>query len=166
VERVAIWTVDKDLAQCVRDERVVQIDRKGNKILDAEGVRRKFGVEPSQIPDLLALVGDAADGYPGIRGIGRVTAAALLKRHGTIENFPSNVLGERREQALLFKDLATLRTGSTLFDDVDALQWRGPTDAFEAWAERMGAQGLRKRVERLRQKLHSPLAPDATVRSR
>src|SRR5712672_2974142 len=88
VEKVCIWTVDKDLAQCVRGDHVVQIDRKSKKILDAEGVRQKFGVEPSLIPDFLALVGDAADGYPGIAGIGRVTAAQLLNRHGMIENFP------------------------------------------------------------------------------
>ena len=88
VEKICIWTVDKDLAQCVRGERVVQIDRKSKKILDAEGVRQKFGVEPSLIPDFLALVGDAADGYPGIAGIGTVTAAQLLNRHGMIEKFP------------------------------------------------------------------------------
>ena len=88
VEKICIWTVDKDLAQCVRGARVVQIDRKSKKILDTEGVRQKFGVEPSLIPDFLALVGDAADGYPGIAGIGPVTAAQLLNRHGMIENFP------------------------------------------------------------------------------
>src|SRR5881394_1848337 len=99
VEKICIWTIDKDLAQCVRDQRVVQIDRKGKKILDAEGVRQKFGVEPSLIPDFLALVGDAADGYPGIAGIGTVTAAQLLNRYGGIENFPPPVLGERRDLA-------------------------------------------------------------------
>ncbi len=122
VEKVCIWTVDKDLAQCVRGERVVQIDRKSKKILDAEAVRRKFGVEPDLIPDYLALVGDAADGYPGIAGIGPVTAAQLLNRHGTIENFPPALLGSRRELALLFKDLATLRTDAPLFSGVDELR--------------------------------------------
>ncbi len=107
VEKICIWTPDKDLAQCVRGDRVVQIDRRGNSIRDAEGVREKFGVEPILIPDYLALVGDVADGYPGISGIGPVTAARLLNRYGAIENFPSSLLGNRREAALVFKDLAT-----------------------------------------------------------
>ena len=137
VEKVCIWTLDKDLAQCVRGDRVVQMDRRGETILDAEGVRAKFGVEPALIPDFLALVGDAADGYPGIPGIGAVGAARLLNRHGAIEEFPPAVLGERRDLALLFKKLATLRTDAPLFRDVDELRWRGPTDAFAAWAERI-----------------------------
>jgi 5'-3' exonuclease len=110
VEKVCIWTVDKDLAQCVREDRVVQMDRRANKMLDAAAVRQKYGVPPALIPDFLALVGDAADGYPGIAGIGAVTAARLLNRHGPIESFPADVLGGQREQALLFKQLATLRT--------------------------------------------------------
>jgi 5'-3' exonuclease len=114
VEKVAIWTPDKDLAQCVRDTRVVQIDGRRKTIRDAAGIREKFGVDPPLIPDLLALVGDAADGYPGIPGIGAKTAAQLLNRHGQIENFPPNVLGERRDLALLFKNLATLRTDAPL----------------------------------------------------
>ena len=126
VEKVCIWTVDKDLAQCVRGDRVVQMDRRANKILDAEGVRQKFGVAPALIPDFLALVGDAADGYPGISGIGRVTAAQLLNRYGAIENFPPAVLGDHRDPALLFKNLATLRTDATLFRDVDELALAGP----------------------------------------
>ena len=145
VEKVAIWTPDKDLAQCVRGERVVQIDGRRKKIRDAQGVREKFGVEPALIPDLLALVGDAADGYPGIGGIGSVTAARLLNRHGAIENFPPEVLRERRELALLFKNLATLRTDARLFRDVDELQWRGPTNAFAAWTKRMEAPRLLER---------------------
>ena len=142
VEKVCIWTPDKDLAQCVRGDRVVQVDRRAQKIRNAEGVREKFGVEPALIPDFLALVGDAADGYPGIPGIGRIGAARLLNRHGVIESFPSDVLGESRELALLFKNLATLRTDAALFDDVGELRWRGPTDAFAAWVERLGDSRL------------------------
>jgi 5'-3' exonuclease len=142
VERVCIWTPDKDLAQCVRGDRVVEVDRRSKKILDAEGVRQKFGVEPSLIPDFLALVGDAADGYPGIPGIGAATAARLLNRYGIIEAFPPAVLGDSRDLALLFKDLATLRTDAPLFRDLDELRWRGPTDAFAGWAERMGEARL------------------------
>jgi 5'-3' exonuclease len=145
VDKVAIWTPDKDLAQCVRGDRVVQIDRKGKKIRDAAGVREKFGVEPVLIPDFLALVGDAADGYPGIPGIGSITAAQLLNRHGSIENFPPAVLGARRDLALLFKDLATLRTDAPLFQDVDELRWRGPTPAFASWTERLDAPRLLER---------------------
>jgi len=138
VEKISIWTPDKDLAQCVRGGRVVQVDRRGKKILDEEGVREKYGVGPELIPDFLALVGDAADGYPGVPGIGRVTAVRLLKQHGRIESFPPEVLGARREEALLFKDLATLRTDAPLFRDVDELEWRGPTKAFASWRERLG----------------------------
>jgi 5'-3' exonuclease len=137
VEKVCIWANDKDLAQCVRGDRVVQIIRKGMQIRNAEAVRAKFGVEPSLIPDLLALVGDAQDGYPGIPGIGKSTAAALLNRHGPIESFPEGVLGAQREQALLFKTLATLRTDAPLFADVDEIEWRGPTAGFTEWAERL-----------------------------
>jgi 5'-3' exonuclease len=146
VERVGIWTPDKDLAQCVRGERVVQMDRKANKIRDAEGVREKFGVEPMLIPDYLALVGDAADGYPGIAGIGAVTAARLLNKHGPIESFPPAVLGDSRELALLFKDLATLRTDAALFANVDALRWSGPSRTFAAWTERIEAPRMLERA--------------------
>ena len=146
VDKICIWTPDKDLAQCVRGDRVVQMDRRGNKIRNAEGVREKFGVAPELIPDFLALVGDAADGYPGIPGIGAVTAAQLLNRHGAIENFPPTLLGERRDLALLFKDLATLRTDAPLFRDVDELRWRGPTAAFAAYAGRMKAPRLLERA--------------------
>src|SRR5436309_8655489 len=118
VEKVCIWANDKDLAQCVRDDRVVQVDRRAATIRDADGVRKKFGVEPALIPDFLALVGDAQDGYPGIEGVGRVTAAHLLNEHGPVEDFPSTVLGTNRELALLFKKLATLRTDAPLFADV------------------------------------------------
>jgi 5'-3' exonuclease len=136
VQKVCIWTPDKDLAQCVRGERVVQVDRRGQKIRDADGVREKFGVAPALIPDFLALVGDSADGYPGIAGIGLKTAAQMLNRYGTIEEFPPDVLGSNRELALLFKTLATLRSDAPLFRDVDELRWRGPTAGFTAYAER------------------------------
>jgi len=145
IQKVCIWTPDKDLAQCVRGDRVVQVDRRGMKILTAAGVHEKFGVDPELIPDFLALVGDAADGYPGIKGIGRQTAALLLNRHGAIESFPPNVLGEQRELALLFKDLATLRTDAPLFQDIEDLRWRGPTPAFAAYAERLGDARLLQR---------------------
>jgi len=148
VEKVCIWTPDKDLAQCVQGDRVVQVDRVSRKIRDAAGVRTKFGVTPDRIPDFLALVGDTADGYPGIPGIGQVTAARLLNRHGSIERFPPVILGARRELALLFKDLATLRTDAPLFRDVDELRWRGPTDAFTEQAERLGDARLPERCAR------------------
>jgi len=150
VEKVCIWTPDKDLAQCVQGERVVQAHRKANKILDARGVREKYGVEPPRIPDFLALVGDAADGYPGIEGIGAVTAARLIGRYGAIEDFPPEVLGERRAAALLFKDLATLRTDAKLFGDVEELRWRRPTDAFAALATELGDDRLSTRADKCR----------------
>ncbi len=145
VQKVCIWTPDKDLAQCVVGERVVQVDRRARTIRDAEGVRAKFGVAPSLIPDYLALVGDAADGYPGIAGIGAVGAARLLNKHGPIESFPAALLGERITQALLFKQLATLRTDARLFRGVQALRWQGPTAAFAAWTERAKAPRLLER---------------------
>ncbi|MEO7165841.1 MAG: 5'-3' exonuclease H3TH domain-containing protein [Chthoniobacterales bacterium] len=150
VERVAIWTPDKDLAQCVRGTRVVQCDSRRKTIRDAAGIREKFGVDPPLIPDLLALVGDAADGYPGIPGIGAKTAAQLLNQHGPIEKFPANVLGKQRELALLFKKLATLRTDAPLFKKVETLRWRGATPAFAAWAKKMDAPRLLERCEMLR----------------
>jgi len=145
VDKVCIWTVDKDLAQCVQGDRVVQMDRRANKMFDAEGVRAKYGVLPVLIPDYLALVGDAADGYPGIAGIGAVSAAQLLNRYGPIESFPANVLGARRDQALLFKQLATLDSRAKLFRNVDALRWKGPTGTFAAWTERIAAPRLLER---------------------
>jgi len=144
VQKVCIWTPDKDLAQCVFEDRVVQVDRRNKAIRDAEVVRAKFGVCPELIADYLALVGDAADGYPGIAGIGKKGAVSLLTRYGRIEDFPPSVLGERRESALLFKKLATLRTDAQLFADVDELRWRGPTDAFRAWSERIGGRVLER----------------------
>ena len=148
VEKVCIWTPDKDLAQCVRGDRVVQVDRKSGNIRNAEGVRDKFGVNPELIPDYLALVGDSADGYPGIAGIGAVTAARLVNRYGPIEQFPPDVLGNNREPALLFKALATLRTDAPLFTNIDELRWNGPTMSFAAFAERMGDTKLVARCAR------------------
>jgi len=146
VEKVCIWANDKDLAQCVRDDRVVQIIRKGMEIRNAEAVRAKFGVEPALIPDFLALVGDAQDGYPGIRGIGRSTAASLLNRYGPIESFPPATLGVERDRAILFKTLATLRTDAPLFANVDEMEWKGPTPAFADWATRIDDKRLLSRA--------------------
>ena len=148
VQKVCIWTPDKDLAQCVRGDRVVQVDRRTKQIRDADGVRAQFGVEPHLIPDFLALVGDSADGYPGIPRIGRATAARLISKYGAIEDFPPAVLGESKELALLFKDLATLRTDAQLFGDVEELRWRGPTDRFAATAARLGDPRLLARSQR------------------
>ena len=138
VEKVCIWTPDKDLAQSVVGDRVVQIDRKSGKIRDENGVREKFGVAPEFIPDYLALVGDSADGYPGLPGCGPKTAVSLINKFGHIEDFPAASLGEARQQALLFKDLATLRSDAPLFKKVDELKWRGPKDSFPAIAEKIG----------------------------
>jgi 5'-3' exonuclease len=146
VEKVCIWTPDKDLAQCVQGERVVQVHRISQRILDAAAVELKYGVPPRFMPDFLALVGDSADGYPGIEGIGSVGAARLIGQHGAIENFPPAVLGERRERALLFKKLATLRTDARLFGDVDELRWRGPTPAFSELVARLGDARLLPRA--------------------
>jgi 5'-3' exonuclease len=151
--KVCIWTPDKDLAQCVREDRVVQVDRKAKVIRDAEGVRKKFGVSPALIPDFLALVGDSADGYPGITGIGSVGAARLLNEYGPIEKFPEKVLGKNREQALLFKRLATLRTDAKLFKKADQLKWKGPTPAFTSLTEKMKEPKLLARANELAAKL-------------
>jgi 5'-3' exonuclease len=148
VEKVCIWTPDKDLAQCVRGDRVVQVDRRSKAIRDADGVRTKFGVDPELIPDYLALVGDAADGYPGIKGIGAKGAASLLTRYGKIECFAPEVLGEHYAIALLFKKLATLRTDAKLFVDVDELEWRGPTADFPSVCNRLDASDPLARATR------------------
>ena len=146
VQKVSIWTPDKDLAQCVRAERVVQVDRKSNNIRDAAGVRAKFGVGPEWIPDYLALVGDSADGYPGLAGIGPKGAARLINRYGTLEEFPAEILGERRELALLFKRLATLRSDAPLFARIEELAWQGPTERFAACAAQLGDVRLAHRA--------------------
>jgi len=153
VEKVCIWTPDKDLAQCVVGDRVVQIDRRKNEIRDAEGVRAKFRVAPEFIPDYLALVGDSADGYPGIKGLGPRTAASLIGRFGRIEDFPSEILDSQRELALLFKDLATLRTDLPLFKEIDEIRWRGPASSFAAVAEKIGEVRLATRIRNLSAKV-------------
>src|SRR5688572_2121204 len=146
VTQVIVCTPDKDLAQCVRGTRVVQLNRRTNVIMDETGVVKKFGVPPASIPDYLALVGDAADGYPGLAGWGAKSAAAVLARFGQIEAIPDDwrtwqvnaanpsalamTLARERDRALLFKDLATLRTHLPLFASVEELRWRGPTPAF------------------------------------
>jgi 5'-3' exonuclease len=147
VQKVCIWTPDKDLAQCVRGDRVVQVIRKGGEIRNEDAVRAKFGVSPELIPDFLALVGDAADGFPGVPGVGPATAARLLNRYGSLEDFPVEVLGERREHALLFKDLATLRVDAPVLSDPEQLRWHGPTPAFEERAARLGDARLLSRVQ-------------------
>jgi 5'-3' exonuclease len=146
VEKVCIWTPDKDLAQCVVDQRVVQMDRRSGQIRDAAGVQAKFGVPPALIPDYLALVGDDADGYPGIAGYGPKTAARLINRYGRLEQFPSEILKDNFEHALLFKKLATLRSDAPLFHDVEELRWPGTTVSFASIAEKIGSARLAKRV--------------------
>jgi 5'-3' exonuclease len=154
VEKVCIWTPDKDLSQCVVDDRVVQIDRRSGVIRNAEGVRAKFGVEPRFIPDYLALVGDSADGFPGISGCGPKTAAQLIERHGPLEDFPPQVLNEQnRPLALLFKELAILKTDAPLFEDVDELCWRGATPEFAEVTEKIGSARLLTKVRKLEKSL-------------
>jgi 5'-3' exonuclease len=164
VERVIICTPDKDLAQCVRGTRVVQMDRRTRAIRDEAGIIAKFGVPPASIPDYLALVGDAADGYPGLPGWGAKSAAAVLAKFGHLESIPadwrtwsvnatrpgalSQTLEQERDRALLFRDLATLREDIPLFDSVDELQWRGPTPAFQPLAARFEAATTAPDVKR------------------
>jgi 5'-3' exonuclease len=157
VEKVCIWTPDKDLAQCVVDDRVVQIDRRKNEIRGAEAVRAKFGVAPEFIPDYLALVGDSADGYPGLPGFGAKTSARLINQHGPIENFPAALLSDtNRDLALLFKNLAMLRTDAPLDSptngkttSVGKLRWRGADEQFPTVAEKIGNPRLTERLARL-----------------
>jgi len=153
VKRVVISTPDKDLAQCVQGTRVVQLDRRRRLERDEQGVVQKFGVKPGSIPDYLALVGDAADGYPGLAGWGAKSASAVLSCFGKLEAIPPNALdwkvnvsnrrslsevfNSKRELAFLFRDLATLRTGLPLFASVDDLLWTGPTPAFPPMADRL-----------------------------
>jgi len=160
VQKVCIWTPDKDLAQCVVGELVVQVDRRSGQIRDCEGVRAKYGVAPMCIPDYLALVGDAADGYPGIAGYGPKTAARLINRYGRIEGFPLEILDDNLESALLFKKLATLRIDAPLFADVEQLRWRGATKSFASVAEKIGDARLATRALDLENRLpeNSPTA--------
>jgi len=154
VLKVCIWTPDKDLGQCVREDRIVQIDRRSGGILNANDIKKKFGVSPELIPDFLALVGDSADGYPGIPGIGKVGAARLLNQYGPIERFPKKLLGPQQKPALLFKRLATLRTDAPLFDDVEELKWRGPTSTFARLTKKIGEPRLLDRANTLAAKLN------------
>ena len=158
VERVVICTPDKDLAQCVRGTRVVQLNRRTRQVRDEAGVVEKFGVPPQSIPDYLALVGDSADGYPGLRGWGAKSAAAVLARYRHLEGIPADwrewkvnaaspgalavTLNDSRDDALLFRTLATLRTDIPLFEDVEALRWKGPTPRFAAMAAQLEGRVL------------------------
>ena len=163
VRQVIVCTPDKDLAQCVRGPRVVQLDRRAKETRDEAGVVKKFGVPPAAIPDWLALVGDSADGFPGLPGWGAVSAATVLARYGRLEDIPklagewdvpvrgalrlATTLAEQRERALLFRVLATLREDAPLGVDVDGLRWRGPQPGFAGWAERLGAPALWERAQ-------------------
>lgn len=155
VDKVCIWTPDKDLAQCVEDDRIVQMDRRAGAMRDAKAISKKFGVVPWLIPDYLALVGDSADGYPGIPGIGKTGAARLLNSYGPIEEFPEKLLGERLQKALLFKQLATLRKDAPLFTDIDQLHWRGPTPAFAEFTSKAGEPRLLARAKAAKEKMIS-----------
>jgi 5'-3' exonuclease len=165
VGQVVVCTPDKDLAQCVRGDRVVQLDRRRREVRDEAGVRQKFGVPPASIPDWLALVGDSADGYPGLPGWGATSAAAVLARYGRLEQIPrlatewdvpvrgasrlAATLTEHRERALLFRTLATLRADAPIGVDVDGLRWTGPRPDFAAWSERLGSPALHERASKL-----------------
>jgi 5'-3' exonuclease len=162
VGQVVVCSPDKDLAQCVRGDRVVLLDRRTRELRDESAVRRRFGVRPASIPDWLALVGDSADGYPGLPGWGATSAAAVLARYRHLEHIPrpaaewdvpvrgatrlAMVLAEQRERALLFRELATLRADAPIDADVDALRWTGPRAEFAAWSERLGTPPLHERA--------------------
>jgi 5'-3' exonuclease len=156
VEKVTIWTPDKDLAQCVIGDRVVQVDRKSGAIRDEAAVKTKFGVRPEYIADYLALVGDSADGYPGIQGCGPKTAVRMIEKHGHIESFPPELLGSNTETALLFKRLATLRTDAPLFKNVDEIRWAGFTERFPHVAEKIGDARLVQRLEAVAARIQVP----------
>ncbi|HVL82500.1 MAG TPA: 5'-3' exonuclease H3TH domain-containing protein [Actinomycetota bacterium] len=166
VKRVLVCTPDKDLAQCVRGDRVVQFDRRKRELRDEEGVVARFGVRPEQIPDYLALVGDTADGFPGIPGFGARTAATVLQAFGRLEDIPYDpagwaglpvrsartaalTLAEQRDLALLFRDLATLRTEPPVVGSVDELRWTGPGPGLAALADRLGDRELVTRAQAL-----------------
>lgn len=149
VERVDIWSPDKDLAQCVRGEKVIQADFKTGLKRRAKDVRQKFGVEPHLIPDFLSLVGDAADGYPGVKGIGAVGAARILNRYGPIECIPDEALKGMRDEAMFFRGLATLRTDVPLHPNMEGLRWQGPRSDFFQVALGLSAPSLHERCIRL-----------------
>ncbi len=165
VEQVVILTPDKDLAQCVVGSRVVQVDRRNNKVFDEGGIVEKFGVGPASIPDYLALVGDSADGFPGISGFGAKSAAAVLSKFTYLENIPDSsddwgvsvrgaaklalTLREHREDAELFKTLATLRVDDKLIASTDDLKWNGPTAEFAAMCDRLDSPSLLERANKL-----------------
>jgi 5'-3' exonuclease len=165
VEQVVVCTPDKDLAQCVRGDRIVQLDRRTRELRNESAVQRKFGVLPASIPDWLALVGDSADGYPGLPGWGAKSAATVLARYQHIEHIPklaaewnvsvrgalrlATALAEQRERARLFRELATLRTDAPIETDVQGLRWRGPRAEFAAWARRLGTPALHERASAL-----------------
>lgn len=165
VEQVVVCTPDKDLAQCVRGDRVVQLDRRTRELRNETAVQQKFGVLPASIPDWLALVGDSADGFPGLPGWGARSAAAVLARYHHLEHIPNlamewdvsvrgalrlaTTLTGEREHALLFRELATLREDAPIGADVDALRWTGPRPDFAAWSERLGTPPLEERAARL-----------------
>jgi 5'-3' exonuclease len=165
VEQVVVCTPDKDLSQCVRGTRVVQLDRRTREVRDEEGVRRKFGLSPASIPDWLALVGDSADGYPGLPGWGAKSASAVLARYEHLERIPARAaewdlslrgaeklaatLTEQRERAELFRTLAKLRADAPIGVDVDGLRWLGPRADFAAWSTRLGAPTLHERATAL-----------------
>jgi 5'-3' exonuclease len=180
VEQVIICTPDKDLAQCVRGTRIVQLNRRTRVTLDEAGVIKKFGVSPASIPDYLALVGDAADGYPGLKGWGAKSSAAVLAKFVHLESIPldfrewhlnvanasalANTLSREREQALLFRTLATLRTDISLFDDVDELRWNGPTPASGGLAARLDAAVTETRRSVARRPRAHPIVGSAARR--
>jgi 5'-3' exonuclease len=165
VDQVVVCTPDKDLAQCVRGDRIVQLDRRTREVRDESGVGKKFGVPPTSIPDWLALVGDSADGYPGLPGWGAKSAATVLARYRHLEHIPklatewdvpvrgamrlATTLMEQREPALLFRKLATLRADAPIGSDVDALRWAGTRSDFAAWSERLGTPALHERASTL-----------------
>ena len=174
VEQVFICTPDKDLAQCVRGRRVVQFDRRAGTIRDADGVRGRFGVDPASIPDYLALVGDTADGFPGLPGWGAKSSGTVLGRYGRLEDVPDDAdawdftvrgaarlartLAEQRERAVLFRTLATLRTDVPVFTSVDELEWAGPNPAFFDVCARLNAPGYFRRAQAAA-KAHSSASP-------
>jgi 5'-3' exonuclease len=180
VERVIICTPDKDLAQCVRGTRIVQLNRRTRVTLDEAGVIKKFGVSPESIPDYLALVGDAADGYPGLQGWGAKSSAAVLAKFVHLELIPSDcrewrvnaanasaladTLSRELDHALLFRTLATLRTDIPLFDDVDQLRWNGPTPAFAALGARLDAAVTATRRPASRRSPNKPALESTTRR--